>query len=431
MNILLVGSGGREHALAWKMKQSSLCDQLWIAPGNAGTAEIGNNVPLSPLDFPALGQFVLENSIGMVVVGPEEPLVKGLCDYFSEDSRLQHCKVIGPSSSAAQLEGSKVFAKDFMRRHGIPAAESKVFTRNNLYEGFQHIDALPAPYVLKADGLASGQGVLILSHPDDAKRELSVMVSEIKDSQGPRKVLIEEFLPGRECSVFILTDGKDYVVLPVVKDYKRIGESNQGPNTGGMGAICPVPFVDDALMEKIKSQIIEPTLNGLQADGLHYVGFLYMGLMIHDGNPKVLEYNVRLGDPETQVMLPMLETDLVSLFQSMANHQLGQVPAVLKQGVAITVVASAKGYPGLFETGKVLHGLDGNYSGLVFLDGAKSEDQRVLSQGGRVFSVTATGEHVQEARQKAYETLQHIWFEGCYYRKDIGEDVHEDKFENP
>jgi phosphoribosylamine--glycine ligase len=430
MNILLIGSGGREHALAWKMKQSPLCDQLWIAPGNAGTAAIGQNIPLSPLDFPALGQFVLDHHIGMVVVGPEEPLVKGIFDFFASDEKLQHCKVIGPSASGAQLEGSKVFAKAFMQRHGIPTAQGRVFTRENLYEGFQHIDQLSPPFVLKADGLAGGKGVLILQDPDDAKRELSIMVSEAKSELASRQVLIEEFMPGQECSVFILTDGKDHVLLPVAKDYKRIGDGDEGPNTGGMGAVCPVPFVDEALMEKIKAQVILPTLKGLEKENMVYTGFLYIGLMIHEGQPKVVEYNVRLGDPETQAVLPMLETDLVTLFQSMANRQLGLVPAVLASGAAVTVVAAAKGYPGHYETGKVIHGLEATHPGLVFLAGAKAEDQRILSQGGRVFSVTAKGEHLEDARQKAYDMLQNLWFDGYHYRKDIGLDVMNDLTHN-
>lgn len=426
MNILLLGSGGREHALAWRLKQSRLCDRLWIAPGNMGTAMHGENVSLSPLDFDAIADFVKENSVGMVVVGPEGPLVAGIVDYFAADPRLSFCKVIGPSKAGSMLEGSKDFAKQFMERHGIPTASFQTFNRNQLYQAFQYIDTLTPPYVLKADGLAAGKGVLILNNPDDAKRELSVMVNESVFGDAGKKVVIEEFMPGVECSVFIFTDGDEFILLPVAKDYKRIGDGNKGLNTGGMGAICPVNL-PEILTERIKKQIIEPVLNGFREEGILYRGFLYIGLMVHENVPKVVEFNVRLGDPEAQALLPMLDTDLVELFGTLGGKNLGEAPIKIKSGVSVCVVAASEGYPEHFTAGKTISGLENMQAPDVFLAGVRLADQKPVTSGGRVLAVTARAETLEKAREAAYERLKYIRFEGKYHRSDIALDL----IENP
>ena len=420
MNILLIGSGGREHALAWKLNQSSLLTKLFIAPGNAGTATLGENVNLSVLNFDEVGQFSIKHKIDLIVVGPEEPLVNGFSDYFAIHDALKHINVVGPKSNGAQLEGSKDFSKIFMQKHQIPTAAYQTFKHLELEEACQFIDQIEAPYVLKADGLAAGKGVLILNDAEEAKQELAEMLNG-KFGKASQKVVIEAFLNGIEMSVFVITDGKNYQILPEAKDYKRIGEGDKGLNTGGMGAISPVPFADDELMQKVEEQIIKPTIVGLQNDQIEYCGFIFIGLMIVNNEPFVIEYNCRLGDPETEVVIPRLETDLVLLFNSLFDGTLQNQKIVIKPETAVTVMAVSAGYPEQYEKGFAISGLKnvGNES-IVFHAATSADNGEIKTNGGRVLTITSLGNNLAEASQKSYNSMNKICYENIYYRKDIG-----------
>ncbi|KAB1157047.1 phosphoribosylamine--glycine ligase [Flavobacterium luteum] len=423
MTILLLGSGGREHAFAWKMLQSSLCTKLFVAPGNAGTESIAINVNISPTDFESIKRFVLQENIEMVVVGPEDPLVKGIFDFFENDTDLKHIPVIGPSKIGAQLEGSKEFAKEFLVRHQIPTAAYHSFTKETVENGCRFLEKLQPPYVLKADGLAAGKGVLIIQDLSEAKDELRNMLVNEKFGEASSKVVIEEFLDGIELSCFVLTDGKNYKILPTAKDYKRIGEGDTGLNTGGMGAVSPVPFVDDILLEKIETRIVKPTIEGLQKDGIVYKGFVFIGLINVKGEPIVIEYNVRMGDPETEVVIPRLKSDLVELFVAVANEKLDEVSLEIDSRSATTIVLVSGGYPEDFEKGKVISGIENVTDSIVFHAGTKLEDNFVVSNGGRVLAVTSYGDDFQEAIKKSYQSIDKLHFDTMYFRKDIGFDL--------
>ena len=423
MRVLLLGSGGREHALAWKISQSSILDQLFIAPGNAGTRQFGKNIPLSPIDFIAVKNFVLENNIDMVVVGPEEPLVLGIYDFFIADPDLYKIPVIGPSKYGAQLEGSKHFAKAFMNRHSIPTAKYATFTIDNLEEGLLFLKNMKSPYVLKADGLAAGKGVLIIHDLDEAQAELKSMLQHEKFGEASKKVVIEQFLDGIELSVFIVTDGHSFKLLPEAKDYKRIGEGDTGPNTGGMGAISPVPFADAAFMDKVHNRIIVPTVKGLKSEGIVYKGFVFFGLICVKGDPYVIEYNCRMGDPETEVVIPRLKSDILDLFEGIASNTLSERDIQFIDKSAATVMMVAGGYPDVYEKGKQIYGLNSVVDSLVFHAGTIADGPSVLTSGGRVLAVTSYGKNIEVAIEKAYEAVSKISFEGAYYRKDLGQDI--------
>jgi phosphoribosylamine--glycine ligase len=423
MNILVLGSGGREHTLAWKISQSKACNNLFIAPGNAGTASVGINKNIAVTNFKAIKELVLTESIQMVVVGPEDPLVQGIHDFFLNDMDLKEVAVIGPQKIGAQLEGSKEFAKEFMSRHNIPTAAYQSFTSENLQEGFAFLETLQPPYVLKADGLAAGKGVLIINDLDEAKQELQNMLIDAKFGVASTKVVIEEFLSGIELSCFVLTDGKNYKILPTAKDYKRIGEGDTGLNTGGMGAISPVPFADAALMQKIEERIVKPTIAGFQKDNIPYKGFVFIGLIKVNNDPFVIEYNVRMGDPETEVVIPRLQNDLVELLTATANKTLDAVELQIDNRSATTVMAVSGGYPEAYEKGKEILGIEKVTNAIVFQAGTKLENNKVLSNGGRVLAVTAYGDTYQEALKKSYQNLENISFDTMYYRKDIGFDL--------
>ena len=423
MTILLLGSGGREHAFAWKMIQSPLCDTLFVAPGNAGTAVIANNININPTDFPAIKDFVLKEKVEMVVVGPEDPLVKGIYDFFLNDADLRNIPVIGPSIIGAQLEGSKEFAKEFLFRHNIPTAAYDSFTAETVEQGCQFLETLQPPYVLKADGLAAGKGVLIIQDLAEAKEELRNMLVHQKFGTASAKVVIEEFLDGIELSCFVLTDGKSYKILPTAKDYKRIGEGDTGLNTGGMGAVSPVPYVDAVLMEKIETRIVKPTIDGFQKDGIPYKGFVFIGLINVKGEPIVIEYNVRMGDPETEVVIPRLKTDLVELFLAVANEKLDQIGLEVDERSATTIMVVSGGYPEEFEKGKVITGIENITDSIVFHAGTKLENNQVLSNGGRVLTVTSYGDNFEEAIKKSYQNIAKLQFDKMYFRKDIGNDL--------
>lgn len=422
MNILVLGSGGREHALSWKIAQSELLDNLFIAPGNPGTAALGENVAIGVDDFEAIADFVQEKNIDIVVVGPEDPLVNGIHDFLVDTKELD-VTVIGPRKGAAQLEGSKDFSKQFMMRHNIPTAAYQTFTEENLEEGYAFLETLEAPYVLKADGLAAGKGVLILNDLQEAKDELRHMLVDAKFGNASAQVVIEEFLSGLEFSVFALTDGKDYVLLPEAKDYKRIGEGDTGLNTGGMGAVSPVPFVDDAMMAKVREEIVEPTINGLNSEGIPYVGFVFFGLINVGGQPKVIEYNCRMGDPETEVVIPRLKSDLVKLLEAAGNGTLGEQEVEFEQRAATTVMVVSGGYPESYQKGYEITGLEKVEDCLVFHAGTKLHNDKVTTAGGRVMAFTAYGADKKEALAQSYESVKRICFEDIYYRKDIGFDL--------
>jgi phosphoribosylamine--glycine ligase len=423
MTILLLGSGGREHALAWKMLQSSSCTKLFVAPGNAGTSEIATNVSLNILDFIALKAFVLSEKVEMVVVGPEDPLVNGIYDYFKKDEQLQSVSVIGPSLVGAQLEGSKEFAKEFLVKHNIPTAGYDSFTAETVEKGCAFLETLNSPYVLKADGLAAGKGVLIIQNLEEAKIELRNMLVHAKFGSASAKVVIEEFLDGIELSCFVLTDGKNYKILPTAKDYKRIGDGDTGLNTGGMGAVSPVPFADAVLLEKIENRIVKPTIDGLLSDGIEYKGFVFIGLINVNGEPIVIEYNVRMGDPETEVVMPRIKSDLVSLFKAVANQTLNEELLEIDERSATTIMLVSGGYPEDYEKGYEILGLGLVQESMVFHAGTKLENGKVVTNGGRVLAVTSYGNNVQEATKKSYQGIEKLSFDKMYFRKDIGNDL--------
>ena len=423
MNILILGAGGREHTFAWKISQSPLCKQLFVAPGNSGTSSVATNLNVSVVDFEGIKEQVLAHAIDMVVVGPEDPLVNGIYDFFLQDLQLQHVAVIGPQKAAAQLEGSKEFAKEFLYRHQIPTAAYESFTKETIKEGYTFLESLKPPYVLKADGLAAGKGVLILPDLEEAKQELKSMLVDSKFGAASTKVVIEEFLDGIELSCFVLTDGKHYKLLPTAKDYKRIGEGDTGLNTGGMGAISPVPFADSNLLTKIENRIVKPTVEGLLKDKLPYKGFIFIGLIVVDNEPMVIEYNVRMGDPETEAVLPRLKTDLVEIFKAIDNESLNEIEIEIDPQTAVTVMIVSGGYPEAYDKGKEITGIENVKDSIVFHAGATNVDGKVMTSGGRVLSVTSLGDNFRSALETSYKSIEKIKFEAMNYRTDIGFDL--------
>ena len=422
MNILILGAGGREHAFAWKIAQSPRCNALYVAPGNAGTAALATNVPVAATDFDAVARLVLEKEIGLVVVGPEEPLVRGIRDYFRGRPDLAHVLLVGPDAAGARLEGSKDWAKAFMRENDIPTARSATFTAPSLDEGLEYLRTHPLPVVLKADGLAAGKGVVIAASHEEAETTLRNMLNG-QFGEASRKVVVEEFLAGIELSVFVLTDGRDYVLLPEAKDYKRVGEADTGPNTGGMGAVSPVPFADVDFLARVDQRIVQPTVAGLQSAGTEYVGFLFIGLMNVGGDPYVIEYNVRMGDPETEVVLPRLRSDLVTLLEAAARGELAGVQPEVDPQTAVTVMLVSGGYPGPYEKGKVMTGLGTTENVISFHAGTKLAAGNVVTDGGRVLALTGMGATLREAAAKARAAAEKVDFEGKYFRRDIGTDL--------
>ncbi len=422
LNILLVGSGGREHAMAWKIKQSEKVNKLFIAPGNAGTGNIGENIAVSVSDFEGLKKVILEKSIDLVVVGPEVPLVDGLHDFFLDDEELKEVKVVGPQKIGATLEGSKDFAKDFMDRHKIPTAKYKTVTPETLAEGIEFLKTMKAPYVLKADGLAAGKGVLIIEDLGEAEASLKIMLDG-QFGEASSKVVIEEFLSGVELSVFAITDGKDYQILPEAKDYKRIGEGDTGLNTGGMGAISPVPFANAEYMKKIEDRIIKPTVDGLRKDNISYNGFIFFGLINVDGDPYVIEYNVRMGDPETEAVMLRIKSDFVDLLEAAANGTMSEQSIEIDERTAVTVMLVSGGYPGTYENGKTMTGFDEVENSILFHAGTKQESNKVVTAGGRVIAISSYGSSIEEALKQSYANAEKIEFDGRYFRKDLGFDL--------
>ena len=424
MNILILGSGGREHTFAWKIAQSPKCNQLFVAPGNSGTAEIATNVNISETNFEAIKELVLKEDIKMVVVGPEAPLVKGVHDFFLNDDAIKHVSVIGPQKVAAELEGSKEFAKEFLYRHNIPTAAYESFTKETVEKGYAFLETLNPPYVLKADGLAAGKGVVILNDLNEAKVELKSMLVDAKFGEASTKVVIEEFLDGIELSCFVLTDGENYKILPTAKDYKRIGEGDTGLNTGGMGAVSPVPFATPEFLNKIEERIVKPTISGFKKDNLPYVGFVFIGLIkVDNDDPKVIEYNVRMGDPETEVVLPRLKNDFVEILQAMANETLDEISIEIDERAATTIMLVSGGYPEAYEKGKEITGVEAIEDSIPFHAGAQIKDGKIVTSGGRVMAITSYGNTYQEAIKKSYQNIEKLHFDKMNYRKDIGFDL--------
>ena len=423
MNILILGSGGREHAFTHKLNQSKKVTHIFVAPGNAGTQEIATNINVNPTDFESVKKAVIAHDIQMIIVGPEAPLVNGVHDFFLADDELKNIPVIGPKKDGALLEGSKDFSKEFMFKHGIPTAKYQSFTKETLEQGKLFLESLTPPFVLKADGLAAGKGVLILDSLEEAKSELEEMVSNQKFGEASSTVVIEEFLKGIELSVFVLTDGTSYKILPSAKDYKRIGEGDKGLNTGGMGAISPVPFADQAFLNKVEELIVKPTILGLQKDGIDYRGFIFIGLMNDNGNPSVVEYNVRMGDPETEVVLPRIQSDLFDLFDGVANQNLEEKEFSVTDKIATTVMLVSGGYPESYEKGAIISGLDNHKDSTIFHAGTKIKDETIVTSGGRVLAVTSLADSIQEALDQSYKTIDSIHFKKMNYRKDIGFDL--------
>ncbi len=423
MNILLIGNGGREHALAWKIRQSALCKKLFIAPGNAGTGQVGENVSIAIDDFDGLGKCCLDKKIDLVVVGPEVPLVKGIRDYFESNEALKNIVLVGPGKQGAQLEGSKDFSKQFMIRNGVPTAKARTFLSHESEEAINYLTSCTPPLVLKADGLAAGKGVIITSSVKEAQQAIKEMLEEKKFGDASSKVLVEEFLDGIELSVFVLTDGVDYVILPEAKDYKRIGDDDTGPNTGGMGAVSPVAFADTVFMKKVEEQVIKPTILGLKKEGIAYKGFIFIGLMNVKGEPQVIEYNARMGDPETEAVMTRIESDFVELLDACGRGKLKGKKIAISPNYAVTVVMASGGYPDHFEKGKVISGIPSAGKALAFHAGTISKDKQILTSGGRVMAVTGMGENLAEASENAYVTVRQISWEGVYFRNDIGQDL--------
>ena len=423
MNTLILGSGGREHAFAWRIAQSPLCDKLFVAPGNAGTAEVATNLSIGYNNFEKIAEAVISNEIELVIVGPEEPLVKGIRDYFQSREDLKDVLMVGPDSKGAMLEGSKDFSKNFMVKYGIPTAKSETFTKDTLQNGLDYLDIQKLPIVLKADGLAAGKGVIIALTLEEAKQALTEMLVDAKFGDASSKVVIEEFLTGIELSVFVLTDGKSYKILPEAKDYKRIGEGDTGLNTGGMGAVSPVPFANEKFMQVVENEIVIPTIEGLKKEGIDYNGFIFIGLMNHEGEPQVIEYNARMGDPETEVVLPRIESDFMSLMIATAKGELHEAECIVNKQHAVTTVVVAGGYPGNYKKGDVIVGYDNVKDANIFHAGTKLEGELVVTNGGRVMALTGMSNTLEKAIQKSQKAAQDIVFEGKYYRKDIGLDV--------
>tara|TARA_B000000532_G_scaffold11832_1_gene8677 strand:- start:1636 stop:2910 length:1275 start_codon:yes stop_codon:yes gene_type:complete len=423
MNILVLGSGGREHAISWKISQSEKCSNLYIAPGNAGTGLVGNNLSVNINDFKEVKLNVIEKSIDLVIVGPEEPLVRGIVDFFKSDDELKHVKIFGPSSEGSKLEGSKDFSKEFMFRNNIPCAKSKTFNKNNLSEGISFLEKINPPYVLKADGLAAGKGVLILDDLEEAKTELSKMILDEKFGDASKNVLIEEYLDGIEVSVFAITDGHNYIILPEAKDYKRIGEGDTGLNTGGMGAVSPVNFADKEFMKKVEDTVIRRTVNGIKKEKLDYKGFIFAGLMNVNGEPYVIEYNVRMGDPETQVVIPRIKNDLLNIFIKCLDEKINEVNLDIENNFTTTVILAADGYPESYKKGDDIRNLEEFSNSKIFHAGTKKENNRILSNGGRVIACTGYGESLEDALKNSYKLADNISWDNKYFRKDIGEDL--------
>tara|TARA_B100000131_G_scaffold321889_1_gene374097 strand:- start:380 stop:1654 length:1275 start_codon:yes stop_codon:yes gene_type:complete len=423
MNILILGSGGREHAISWKISQSEKCSNLYIAPGNAGTGLVGNNLSVNINDFKEVKLNVIEKSIDLVIVGPEEPLVRGIVDFFKSDDELKHVKIFGPSSEGSKLEGSKDFSKEFMFRNNIPCAKSKTFNKNNLSEGISFLEKINPPYVLKADGLAAGKGVLILDDLEEAKTELSKMILDEKFGDASKNVLIEEYLDGIEVSVFAITDGHNYIILPEAKDYKRIGEGDTGLNTGGMGAVSPVGFADKEFMKKVEDSVIKRTVNGIKKEKLDYKGFIFAGLMNVNGEPYVIEYNVRMGDPETQVVIPRIKNDLLNIFIKCLDEKINEVDLDIENNFTTTVILAADGYPESYKKGDDIRNLEEFSNSKIFHAGTKKENNRILSNGGRVIACTGYGESLEDALKNSYKLADNISWDNKYFRKDIGEDL--------